>query len=60
MICTGIEQFIEIDGLMRTMEIADAEVDDPGLQIGLAIAGNADILRQVLQRGFREFNSHRA
>ena len=32
-VAAGVEQVVEIDRLMRAMEIADAEMHDAGLQV---------------------------
>ena len=46
-----IEQVIEIDGLMRAVKIADAEMHDARLQAGAVIARDSGRFCSLLQIG---------
>ena len=54
----GIEQIVEIDGLVRAMEIADAEMHDAGLERGAVVFRTGDLGGQVGEIGRREFHGH--
>jgi hypothetical protein len=49
-IVTRIEKIVEINRLMRPMEIADTEMQDAGAQAAPLIGRNDDIAGELLQR----------
>ena len=51
MIVSRIEQFVEIDRLMRAMEIADAEMQEAGLQLGAVVIWARDLGGERFQSG---------
>ena len=55
MIAAGVEEVVEIDGLMGAVEIADAEMQDAGAQIGAPVAGPATLLGKLAERFGRQF-----
>jgi len=46
----GVEQIVEIDRLMRPVEIADADMNDAGGKLGASILRNGDAGRRMRVR----------
>ncbi len=53
-----IEQIVEIDGLVRAMEIADAEMHDAGLERRAIVFRPGNFFRQVGEIGRRKLHDH--
>jgi hypothetical protein len=53
-----IEEVVEIDGLVRAMEIADAEMDDTGFEPGAVILRTGNLGGELGEDGGREFHGH--
>jgi hypothetical protein len=49
MIAARAEQIVEIDGLMRPMEITDTEMQDAGGKIGMVVFRRGDGGRERIQ-----------
>ncbi len=46
---SGREQAVEIDGHMRAVKVADADVQDAGRQVGAGVSGGRNTLRQAAE-----------
>ncbi len=55
----SIEQIVEINGLVRAVKIADAEMHDAGLERRAVVMRAGDIWRQLVEVGEGEFDGHR-
>jgi hypothetical protein len=54
----GVEQIVEIDRLVRAMEIADAEMQDSGGEVAAAVFWRGDAWGEMGQGGEGEFRGH--